>query len=140
MSEKGVILTQREINHSEAMKAKRMKTTAQLPAFRDSSNFIYMVTVMINDCPRKLVKFADEFISTACEISKSIALANETRGEDRAMYISNAIALLYVVKSYVVILNKRGIISKDDKNKSAKEVDKLQAQLIAWRDFTIRQG
>ncbi|MGM9759467.1 MAG: hypothetical protein ACI30I_05045, partial [Parabacteroides sp.] len=129
-----------EIKHSESMKAKRMKTTAQLPAFRDSSNFIYMTTVMTDKCPRKLIKFADEFIKTACEISKSIALANETRGTDRAMYISNAIALLYVSKSYIVILNKRGIVSKDDKNKTAKEADKLLAQLIAWRDFTSRQG
>ena len=136
----GVVLTDEEIAMSNAAKQKRLQGTAQLPAFRASSNLMYSIAQIMMDCPRKLSRFTDLLISDMSEVSKSIALANESRGDERNWYISNAISLLFVVRNYFVILNRIGVLSKDRCNKLRNESDKLLAQLTAWRDFTSRQG
>ena len=91
-------------------------------------------------CPRKLSRYTDLMISDMSEVGKSVALANESRGEERSWYISNAMSLLFVIRNYFVILERVGVLSKDRCNKLRSESDKLIAQLTAWRDFTSRQG
>ena len=138
--EKGVVLTGEEIARSNVAKEKQRRGTAQLPAFRAASNLMFSIAQIMMDCPRKLSRYTDLMIADSSEISKSIALANESRGEECSWYISNAMSLLFVVRNYFVILERVGVLSKDRCNKLRSESDKLIAQLTAWRDFTSRQG
>ncbi len=140
ITERGVTLTREEIARSNAAKEKRIRGTAQLPAFRAASNLLFSVTEIIIRCPRKLSRYTDLMLSDMSEVCKSIALANESKGDERSWYICNALSLLYVVRNYFVILLHVGVLSKDVCNKLRKEVDKLMAQLVAWRHSTNRQG
>lgn len=70
----------------------------------------------------------------------TIAYANESRGEERSRYISNSLSIMYVFRMQFNILQRVGIISKDNLALLKKEIDGVIAQLIAWRDFANRQG
>ena len=138
--QKCVCLTGEEIARSNAAKEKQKRGTAQLPAFRAASNLMFSIAQIMMACPRKLSRYTDLMISVMSEVGKSVALANESRGEERSWYISNAMSLLFVIRNYFVILERVGVLSKDRCNKLRSESDKLIAQLTAWRDFTSRQG
>lgn len=55
----GVVMPQEAIAASNATKAKREKTLAQLPVFRTASNLLFVVTVIVKAGPRSLRRFYD---------------------------------------------------------------------------------
>lgn len=137
----GVVIPQEAIAASNATKAKREKTLAQLPVFRTASNLLFVVTVIVKAGPRSLRRFYDGLLSDATEILKSIGMADACRnGEERAWYIDSALVLTFVVRQQIAILFKLGLIEKDQHNKMKGLLRSMIAQFIGWRDYTRSEG
>ena len=135
-----VRITPEELARSNEAKKMRRKTSAQLPVFRDSANLMGKVASISLDSPRRLAKYIDCMIGNINESMITIAYANESSGEERARYISNSLSIMYVFRTQFAILQRIGVISKDNLTLLKKEIDGVIAQLIAWRDFSTRQG
>jgi len=123
-----------------AKRAAEPRTVAQLPAYRDASNILYFLTQLTAKTPRKLTRFSDRILSDASELLKCISLANEFRGEQRAYYLTLALANVSVIKTYVVSLQKLGIISNKQVDRLKTLLKGLTAQIVAWREFTKSLG
>ena len=142
-------------------KKKVVKTTAQLPIFRDSSNLLFLLMKRMYHVPGKMVRTIDTAIHHADEIATAIAMANEFRGEERAYYLSVAIANIHVLNNMLSSFQIIGVASKkgradgllgDGGTKTpcgfskgeVKDMKKLTlrilAQAIGWRDSVSRQG
>ena len=136
----GVHITQEELARSNEEKKMRRKTSAQLPVFVSSGNLMHRVVSIAQQAPRNLTKYIDCMMGNINESMVTIAYANESRGEERSRYISNSLSIMYVFRMQFNILQRVGIISKDNLALLKKEIDGVIAQLIAWRDFANRQG
>lgn len=79
-------LTEDILKGAEANKSqqKKKRTTAQLPIYRDASNLLYIIMRVMYHAPRKMTKALDEAIVCGTELCRSLALANEVRGMERA--------------------------------------------------------
>lgn len=133
-----VILTPEEIAMSERNK-KRKQTTAQLPVVRDISNLLYQTVVIVRDSSRKLIKYTDVMLTNLNEVLASVNYANEVSGEERSQSLTNCIAVMRTVRAEFVILHKIREISKDCLNLCQKAIDRILAQLVAWRSYN-REG
>lgn len=137
----GVEIPQEAIAASNAAKAKREKSLAQLPVFRTASNLLFVVTGVVKAGPRSLRRFYDGIFSDVSEVLKSIGMADASRnGEDRAWYIDSALVLTYVVRQQIAVLFKLGLVEKDSHNKMKGLLRSIVAQLIGWRDYTRSGG
>ena len=138
----GVAIPTEAVAKSNALKAKRGKTLASLPVFRDAASLLLDVILIVKGGPRSLRGFYDEMISNTTEIMKTIGMADASlwSPEDRIWYLNNAISLAEVEKSYITTLRKAGILSEDAKNKLVALVKRIIAQLVGWREKTRGEG
>ena len=133
-------------------KKKVVRTTAQLPIFRDSSNLLFLLMKRMYHVPGKMVRTLDTAIHHADEINTAIAMANEFRGEERSYYLGVAIANIHVLNNMLASFQIIGVASKKGKSKApcgfskneVKDMKKLTlrilAQAVGWRDSVSRQG
>lgn len=138
----GVAIPTEAVAKSNALKAKRGKTLASLPVFRDAASLLLDVILIVKGGPRSLRGFYDEVIGNTTEIMKTIGMADASlwSPEDRIWYLNNAISLAEVEKSYITTLRKEGILSEDAKNKLVALVKRIIAQLVGWREKTRGEG
>lgn len=138
----GVAIPTEAVAKSNALKAKRGKTLASLPVFRDAASLLLDVILIVKGGPRSLRGFYDEVIGNTTEIIKTIGMADASlwSPEDRIWYLNNAISLAEVEKSYITTLRKAGILSEDAKNKLVALVKRIIAQLVGWREKTRGEG
>ncbi len=138
----GVAIPTEAVAKSNALKAKRGKTLASLPVFRDAASLLLDVILIVKGGPRSLRGFYDEVIGNTTEIMKTIGMADASiwSPEDRVWYLNNAISLAEVEKSYITTLRKAGILSEDAKNKLVALVKRIIAQLVGWREKTRGEG
>lgn len=138
----GVAIPTEAVAKSNALKAKRGKTLASLPVFRDAASLLLDVILIVKGGPRSLRGFYDEVIGNTTEIMKTIGMADASlwSPEDRIWYLNNAISLAEVEKSYITRLRKAGILSEDAKNKLVALVKRIIAQLVGWREKTRGEG
>ena len=138
----GVAIPTEAVAKSNALKAKRGKTLASLPVFRDAASLLLEVILIVKGGPRSLRGFYDEMISNTTEIMKTIGMADASlwSPEDRIWYLNNAISLAEVEKSYITTLRKADILSEDAKNKLVALVKRIIAQLVGWREKTRGEG
>lgn len=138
----GVAIPTEAVAKSNALKAKRGKTLASLPVFRDAASLLLDVILIVKSGPRSLRGFYDEVIGNTTEIMKTIGMADASlwSPEDRIWYLNNAISLAEVEKSYITTLRKAGILSEDAKNKLVALVKRIIAQLVGWREKTRGEG
>lgn len=138
----GVAIPAEAVAKSNALKAKRGKTLASLPVFRDAASLLLDVILIVKGGPRSLRGFYDEVIGNTTEIMKTIGMADASlwSPEDRIWYLNNAISLAEVEKSYITTLRKAGILSEDAKNKLVALVKRIIVQLVGWREKTRGEG
>ena len=138
----GVAIPTEAVAKSNALKAKRGKTLASLPVFRDAASLLLDVILIVKGGPRSLRGFYDEVIGNTTEIMKTIGMADASlwSPEDRIWYLNNAISLAEVEKTYITTLRKAGILSEDAKNKLVALVKRIIAQLVGWREKTRGEG
>lgn len=138
----GVAIPTEAVAKSNALKAKRGKTLASLPVFRDAASLLLDVILIVKGGPRSLRGFYDEVIGNTTEIMKTIGMADASlwSPEDRIWYLNNAISLAEVEKSYITTLRKADILSEDAKNKLVALVKRIIAQLVGWREKTRGEG
>lgn len=138
----GVAIPPEAVAKSNALKAKRGRTLANLPVFRDASSLLQEVILLVKGGPRSLRGFYDEVIANTVEIMKTIGMADASiwSPEDRVWYLNNAISLAEVEKSYFTALSKTGLLPEDAKNKLMSLVKRIIAQLVGWRAKTRGEG
>ena len=137
----GVVIPPEVVAMGKAARAKRAKTLAELPVYRDSANLLLNVTEVVMRSPASLRKFHDELIATCFEILNSLGMADASRNpEQRVEYINCALSLVYTVKSSFAVLRKLGILGKDAHNKRRDLTKRIIAQLVGWRDYTRGEG
>lgn len=138
----GVAIPTEAVAKSNALKAKRGKTLASLPVFRDAASLLLDVILIVKGGPRSLRGFYDEVFGNTTEIMRTIGMADASlwSPEDRIWYLNNAISLAEVEKSYITTLRKAGILSEDAKNKLVALVKRIIAQLVGWREKTRGEG
>ena len=117
---------------------KRVQTTAQLPAYRAASNVLYVLTEVVAHSPRKTTRFSDRILADAADVLKSIALANEVRGEERIYWLGMAMANAQVIDTYAIVLNKTGVMSGERLKTLRQLIKSLKAQVAGWRESTNR--
>ncbi len=136
-----VCIPQEIVAHSDACKAKKPRTTAQLPVFRSASNQMFLATQIMQRTARKLTRYADIMLTNADEVCRFVALANETHlVDDRVYYISQAIATNTVLRNYFGIAEKLLMVSSRQHKELRKLSENVGAQLAAWRAYTEREG
>lgn len=118
----------------------RKRTTAQLPVYRDCSNLLFIVMRVMYHAPRKMTKPLDEAVGCAVELLRSIALANEVRGTERANCVNIAIANANSLSTIVSSLGFLGLLSKQTVKDFKKKIGRVVAQCIGWRESATRQG
>lgn len=126
-----------EANRKEQAK---IRTTAQLPVFRDCSNLLYIIMKVMYHAPRKMTKPLDEAVACAVEMCRCVALANEMRGAERAGCINIAIANANTLNTVVGSLTYLGVFPKQTGRDFKKKTGRVIAQCIGWRDSATRQG
>ncbi len=136
----GVMLTEQEVRQSTENKKRRTLTTAQLPAYKTARSLMTLTLQVMRSVPRKYACFCDRLVGDIAEMMKSVAMAQESRGEERCFYIGNALGLSVCVKSYFADLHVIGVVGKDVRNKAQKLCESESSQLAGWRDFTLREG
>ena len=138
----GVAIPPEAVAKSNALKAKRGKTLASLPVFRDAASLLLEVILIVKGGPRSLRGFYDEMISNTTEIMKTIGMADASlwSPEDRIWYLNNAISLAEVEKSYITTLRKAELLPKDTDAKMVSLVKRIIAQLVGWREKTRGEG
>ncbi|MBO5546177.1 MAG: hypothetical protein J5951_05910 [Bacteroidales bacterium] len=137
----GVVIPQSAIEASNAAKAKRERTLAQLPVFRTASNLLFVVTGVVKGGPRPLRRFYDGMLADVTEIMKAVGMADASRNpDDRVWYIDSALVLTYVVRQQHLVLHRLGLIEKDADKKMKGLVKSMIAQLVGWRDYTRSGG
>ena len=138
----GVAIPPEAVAKSNALKAKRGKTLARLPVFRDAASLLLGVILIVKGGPRSLRGFYDEMISNTTEIMKTIGMADASlwSPEDRIWYLNNAISLAEVEKSYITTLRKAELLPKDTDAKMVSLVKRIIAQLVGWREKTRGEG
>ena len=119
---------------------KRKRTTAQLPIFRDCSNLLYVIMKVMYHAPRKMTKPLDEAVSCATELLRSVAMANEVRGVERAQAINIALANANALNTIVGSLSYLGVIPNQTGKDFKKRIGRVLAQLIGWRESATQQG
>ena len=138
----GVAIPPEAVAKSNALKAKRGKTLASLPVFRDAASLLLEVILIVKGGPRSLRGFYDEIIGNTTEIMKTIGMADASiwSPEDRVWYLNNAISLAEVEKSYITTLRKAELLPKDTDAKMVSLVKRIIAQLVGWREKTRGEG
>ena len=151
----GVVIPQETITESNNKKTKAKKTLPQLPAYRTAANLKFIVTSLLANCPKKLMKLFDQMLGTASEIKKSIGMASISRNpEERAWYLECARVLAQDLSDDFTALRRLEmplkesdgkvrrfpIVGKDLDNKVKSLVKSLISQLVAWRDYTMNEG
>ena len=134
-----------DINNEDLQKGvsqrkQHFKSTAQLPVYRNAANILFLLTEVTRDVPRKLLRLTDRVLLDATELLKTIALANEYRGEDRCYYLSLALANVQVVKTTMGIMKHMGYIRKERHALLMTKLKAVAAQVVAWRDSVKREG
>ena len=136
----GVFIPQEAIDGSNAKKKTR-RTLRQLPIYRDMSNLKSMVVDLYDIVPRKLTKYVDITLATACEAKKCIGLAEASRNsEERAEYLKTARVFVEDIIDDATILSHKKRISKKTEQQIKAQARKVVAQCVAWRDYTNDQG
>lgn len=130
------------VEHSEATKAKRERSLAQLPVYREASKLLEMTVRFVLVGPQSLRRYYDTLILNASEILKAIALADRAKDdrETRVYYIDWAYSLVNVEKTYFGILHRAGLLRKGDNDRLKATVGCITAQLVGWRDYTRGEG
>ena len=137
----GVVIPPEVIALGKAVRAKRAKTLAELPVYRDSANLLLAIAEVVKRSGAPLRKFYDEMTASAFEILNSIGMADSSRNpEQRVEYINCAISLVSTVRTAFKVLCKLGIVSKDFNNKQRALTKRIVAQLVGWRDYTRGEG
>lgn len=137
----GVEIPQATIVDSNAKKAKRVKTLAELPVSRDAVSLLGEVALAVKNGPHSLRKYYDEMLHASFELITSIGMADLSRdSEQRIEYINCTLALVNTVRSGFAVLRKFGLLQKDTDNKQKALVKRIIAQLVGWRDYTRVQG
>ena len=137
----GVEIPQETIADSNAKKAKRVKTLAELPVSRDAVNLLGEVTLAVKNGPHSLRKYYDEMTHASFELITSIGMADLSRDpEQRVEYINCTLALVNTVRAGFTVLRRVGLLQKDTDNKQKALVKRIIAQLVGWRDYTRVQG
>ena len=138
----GVAIPPEAVAKSNALKAKRGKTLASLPVFRDAASLLLEVILIVKGGPKSLRGFYDEIIGNTTEIMKTIGMADASiwSPEDRVWYLNNAISLAEVEKSYITTLRKAELLPKDTDAKMVSLVKRIIAQLVGWREKTRGEG
>ncbi len=136
----GVFLTAEEISRSEELKKRKTRTISQLPVFRNATMILSFVVDITMRTPRNARRYTDSSVELANDLLKAIGLANENRAEERILCITDAIVLVYVIKSHLAVYYTKGVLSKDTHNKAKRLCDNTVAQLNGWRDSVKREG
>ena len=131
------ILKGAEVNKSQQ---KKKRTTAQLPIYRDASNLLYIIMRVMYHAPRKMTKALDEAIVCGTELCRSLALANEVRGMERAAALNIALANAYTLSTIIGSLAYLDVISKPVSKDLRKKINTIVAQGIGWRESATQQG
>lgn len=137
----GVFIPQEAIEGSNAKKKAR-RTLRQLPIYRDMSNLKSMIVDLYDILPRKMTKYADTTLVTACEAKKCIGLAEASwdNSEERADYLKTARVFVEdIIDDATILFHKKLIVKKTEQQMKA-QARKVVAQCVAWRDYTNDQG
>jgi hypothetical protein len=133
-------INNKDLQNGVSQRKQRMRSTAQLPAYRAAANILFLLSEVARDVPRKLLRLTDRVLLDAEELLKTIALANEFRGEERGYYLSLALANIQVVKTNVGIIKNMGFIRKERQTMLGTLLKSLAAQVAAWRDSVKSEG
>ncbi len=137
----GVVVPPETVADSNAKKAKRVRTLAELPVSRDAVSLLGEVMLAVKNGPNSLRKYYDEMMHASFELITSIGMADLSRDpEQRVEYINCTLALVNTVRSGFAALRKVGLLQKDTDNKQKSLVRRIIAQLVGWRDYTRIQG
>ena len=91
----GVVIPPQTVAQSNATKAARKKTMAQLPVYRAACNLLYVIVIITKRCPKSIRKFTDQIIYDCTELIKAIGMADTSREiEMRVHYINTALVLI----------------------------------------------
>lgn len=137
----GVEIPPETVADSNAKKAKRVRTLAELPVSRDAVNLLGEVVLAVKNGSHSLRKYYDEMMHASFELITSIGMADLSRDpEQRIEYINCTLALVNTVRSAFTVLRRFGALQKDTDNKQKALVKRIIAQLVGWRDYTRVQG
>ena len=64
----GVVIPPQTVAQSNATKAARKKTMAQLPVYRAACNLLYVIVIITKRCPKSIRKFTDQIIYDCTEL------------------------------------------------------------------------
>lgn len=118
----------------------RKRTTAQLPVFREAANLLYIVMKEMYHAPRKMTKAMDEAVACATELCRSLAMANEMRGDERVAYCGIALANANTLNVIATALCYLGAMPAQTGKDFKKRIGRVTAQVIGWRESVTRQG
>lgn len=137
----GVFIPQEAIEDSNAKK-KVHRTLRQLPIYRDMSNLKSMIVDLYDIVPRKLTKYVDTILATACEAKKCIGLAEASwdDSEERSDYLKTARVFVEDIIDDATILFHKKRIDKKKEKQIKDQARKVVAQCVAWRDYTNDRG
>ena len=117
------------------------KGAAAVVIEKDMSNLKSMIVDLYDIVPRKLTKYVDTTLATACEAKKCIGLAEASRNsEERAEYLKTARVFVEDIIDDATILSHKKRISKKTEQQIKAQARKVVAQCVAWRDYTNDQG
>ena len=161
----GVVIPPQTVAQSNATKAARKKTMAQLPVYRAACNLLYVIVIITKRCPKSIRKFTDQIIYDCTELIKAIGMADTSREmEMRVHYINTALVLINSIRTYIKVLELTNVLvkvrhpepdpgkfqptpkievvnlDKDLSNKLDKVTRSIVSQLIGWRDKPQGQG
>lgn len=109
----GVVIPPQTVAQSNATKAARKKTMAQLPVYRAACNLLYVIVIITKRCPKSIRKFTDQIIYDCTELIKAIGMADTSREvEMRVHYINTALVLINSIRTYIKVLELTDVLVK----------------------------
>lgn len=127
-----VILTQQEVQSSNANRTKKPRIITQTPVYRAACNLAYFVQQSMMKAPHSLRVPVTNLDALCNDLLRDIAYGYDSRS-GRGEALTDALSVVRVIMARIAIMKKMGYMSKDNFNKLRKISDSLTAQLSAWR-------
>lgn len=138
-SDSPVIITEQEVQASDANRKKKQRTIRQLPVFRDTCNLAFVVEQLMVKCPRKYKCTLDEMERIVTNLLQSLDLANELK-EDRNQLCAEAHSLIIALTVKFEIICRLGVINRDTLKKIKRMCQSVTSQIAGWRRSACGEG
>lgn len=134
-----VVISQSEIDESNKHKAKRARSVAQTPAYRDATTMNMVIIQVLMSCPKKLRVSCDNLDALSNTLLSYIAIAFDDPSARYAM-LTESLAIVKTILVKLQLFRQLNVISKDDYHKVRSIGRSLIAQVSAWRNSGLRES